>query len=69
MGRFALHFRKCLQRCLYLVARADGDSEPDCNAAAVPFTYPGIRDLTHYDFDNVISSYRCNALGGLGKGV
>ncbi|KAF2641909.1 hypothetical protein P280DRAFT_288047 [Massarina eburnea CBS 473.64] len=36
----------------------------ECNGKAFPFTYPGIRDLTRYGYSDVISSYRCDWLGG-----
>jgi len=43
------------------------DRDLECNGDALPFTYPGIRDLGRYEYSDVISSYRCNALGGFGK--
>ncbi|KAF1844408.1 uncharacterized protein K460DRAFT_163728 [Cucurbitaria berberidis CBS 394.84] len=39
-------------------------SETECRGKALPFTYPGIRNLTRYKFDNVLSSVRCDFIEG-----
>ncbi|KAF1954750.1 hypothetical protein CC80DRAFT_115185 [Byssothecium circinans] len=36
----------------------------DCTGKAFPFTFPGIMNLSRYGYSDVISSYRCDFLGG-----
>ncbi|KAF2247050.1 hypothetical protein BU26DRAFT_402487, partial [Trematosphaeria pertusa] len=36
--------------------------EYDCHGKALPFTFPGMRALSHYGFDDTSSSYRCEFL-------
>ena len=43
----------------------DRDRYYDCNGQAFPFINPGIWDLENYKFNDIISSYRCEELGGL----
>ncbi|OAG01330.1 uncharacterized protein CC84DRAFT_1046881, partial [Paraphaeosphaeria sporulosa] len=37
----------------------------DCSGKAFPFVNPGIWDLANYGFGDIISSWRCDELGGL----
>ncbi|KAK1910236.1 hypothetical protein P3342_006509 [Pyrenophora teres f. teres] len=38
-------------------------SEPDCHGEALPFTYPGIKMLSRYGYDDKLSSVRCDFIG------
>ncbi|KAL6703969.1 hypothetical protein ACN47E_008907 [Coniothyrium glycines] len=45
-------------------------SNNDCDGEkglTLPFTYPGIRKLSNYDFDNKLSSVRCDFIAGWRK--
>ncbi|OAL44399.1 hypothetical protein IQ07DRAFT_578666 [Pyrenochaeta sp. DS3sAY3a] len=42
-------------------------SDLGCIGAALPFTYPGIRDLNDYGYDNAFSSARCDFIAGWSK--
>lgn len=35
----------------------------DCGGKALPFTYPRMRDLEHFEFSDVVSSYWWGFLG------
>ncbi|KAF1829477.1 hypothetical protein BDW02DRAFT_561033 [Decorospora gaudefroyi] len=39
-------------------------SEPDCHGTALPFTFPGIRALGRYGYDDTLSSVRCDLSPG-----
>jgi hypothetical protein len=39
-------------------------SEWGCRGHAVPFTYPGVSDFAEYEFDNMLSSVRCDHIWG-----
>lgn len=39
-------------------------SEFDCRGQALPFTYPGIRNLERYGFADLLSSVRCDFIAG-----
>jgi hypothetical protein len=39
-------------------------SEYDCWGDAVPFTFPGIKRLTRYGYDDAVSSVRCDFIFG-----
>ena len=39
-------------------------SEANCEGEALPFTYPGIRSLGRYGFDDEVESVRCDFITG-----
>ncbi|CCT61156.1 hypothetical protein IAQ61_005026 [Plenodomus lingam] len=39
-------------------------SEFDCRGQALPFTFPGIRNLERYGFSDLTSSVRCDFIAG-----
>jgi hypothetical protein len=44
-----------------------GYREHDCWGKALPFTYPGIKRLARYGYDDTVSSVRCDFITGFKK--
>lgn len=40
------------------------DREAECRGKALPFTYPGIRNLERYGMDDALSSVQCDLITG-----